>query len=257
MFESDILAGDVAIVTGAGRNIGEEIALTYAEHGAKVVVVDKNEQRAHSTVAQINERGGEAISIITDISREEDVTQMVTQVQSEFGGIDILVNNASIRDTEGLFGLSIEEFDKVVAVNLRGTFLCTREVAKVMRESDTNGRIINISSTSGKSGRANSIAYSTTKAGLLNFTRSTAKALAEHGVRVNTITPTRTGLRTLGTEYEHRKNDPDIDHQIAQDILVKRLGEPRDIAMTALFLVTPASEFINGTEILVDGGRSA
>jgi NAD(P)-dependent dehydrogenase (short-subunit alcohol dehydrogenase family) len=182
---------------------------------------------------------------------------MVTQVQSEFGGIDILVNNASIRDSEGLFGLSIEEFDKVVAVNLRGTFLCTREVAKVMRESDGNGRIINISSTSGKSGRANSIAYSTTKAGLLNFTRSIAKALAEHGVRVNTIIPTRTGLGTLGTEYEHREDDPDIDHQIAQDILAKRLGEPKDIAMTALFLITPASEFINGTEILVDGGRSA
>lgn len=256
MFEKNILAGDVAIVTGAGRNIGEEIALTYADHGAEIVVVDKDEQRAHSTVEKIDDRGGDAISVVADISKEDDVEALVDRTRTEFGRIDILVNNASIRDTAGLFGLSTDEFDKVTAVNLRGTFLCTREAAKVMRETD-NGRIINVSSTSGKSGRANSIAYSTTKAGVLNFTRSAAKALADDDIRVNTITPTRTGLRTLGTDYEDRSNDPDTDQKIAQNILANRLGEPQDIAMTALFLVTPASEFINGTEILVDGGRSA
>lgn len=256
MFDSDVLEGEVAIVTGAGRNIGEEIACLFANRGARVVVADIDEQRAESTKRKIEEGDGTAITSVVDISDESDVTQLVETTVSEFGRIDILVNNASIMDAAGIFDLTVEEFDKVVSVNLRGTFLCTREVAKEMRKTE-GGRIVNLSSTSGKKGRKRSIAYSTTKAGLLNFTRSAAKALSEDDIRVNTLTPTRTGLRTLGSDYEERGRDPVSDESISNEILVNRLGEPEDIASTALFLVAPASEFVNGTEILVDGGRSA
>lgn len=256
MFESDVLEGDVAIVTGAGRNIGEQIACLFANHGANVVVADIDEQRAESTKKEIEQENGNAITSIVDISNESEVIQLVETTMSEFGKVDVLINNASIMDTTGIYDLTVEEFDSVVSVNLRGTFLCTREVAKEMRETG-NGRIVNLSSTSGKKGRKNSIAYSTTKAGMLNFTRSAAKALSEYDIRVNTLTPTRTGLRTLGSDYEERSHEPETDASISNKILTNRLGEPKDIASTALFLVSPASEFINGTEILVDGGRSA
>lgn len=242
------LDGDVAIVTGAGQNIGQEIAETFADEGAQVVVADLDEDRAHSTVESIEADGGEAVAAIVDVSDEEDVAAMIDTAEGEFGPVDVLVNNVAISDRDNLMDLSVEDFDRVLSINLRGTFLCTQAAARSMKESG-GGRIVNVASTSAHRGRAEAAAYATSKSGILNFTRSAAKAFADHDIRVNTLSPTRTGSR-VGNENVREGEVPD-------DILVNRYGEPRDQANAALFLVNPENDFVNGTEILVDGGSSA
>ncbi|MGM0592792.1 MAG: SDR family NAD(P)-dependent oxidoreductase [Halobacteriota archaeon] len=243
-----ILRGDAAIVTGAGRNIGKAMAETFAEEGAQVAVADIDEERARSTVAEITESGGEAIATVVDVTDEVDVKAMVERVEDEFGGVDILVNNVAMTERTDFLELPVETFDQVLDVNLRGTFLCTREAAKSMKESG-GGRIVNVASTSAHAGRPDAIAYATSKSGILNFTRSAAKALAEYDIRVNTLSPTRTGSR-VGDEGSR-------SGEVHDDILVNRWGTPEDQANAALFLVSPESGFVNGTELLVDGGSSA
>ena len=244
----NVLEDDVAIVTGAGQNIGREIAETFADEGARVVIVDIDEDRAESTAADIRAAGGEAVPAVADVSDPEDVDAMVETAEREFGPADILVNNVAISDRDHLLDLDLETFEQVLAVNLRGTFLCTQAAARSMKESG-GGRIVNVASTSAHRGRPEAAAYATSKSGILNFTRSAAKALADHDIRVNTLSPTRTGSR-VGNEQERAGEVPD-------DILVSRWGEPKDQANAALFLVNPENDFVNGTEIMVDGGSSA
>lgn len=248
MTDGGVLDGDVAIVTGAGRNIGEAIATRFAAEGARVVVADVDEERAAGTVEAIEAEGGEAAVAAVDVTDEAQVREMVATAEDAFGPVDVLVNNVAISDRTGLLELPVEEWDRVLAVNLRGTFLCTREVAKSMRDSG-GGRIVNVASTSAHRGRPEAAAYATSKAGILNFTRSAAKALAEHDIRVNTLSPTRSGSRV--GEVDERTGPA------ASDILVGRWGRPTDQANGALFLVSPESGFVNGTELLVDGGSSA
>lgn len=248
MAHQGALTDDVAIVTGAGRNIGRSTAELFAEEGARVVVVDIDEERATETVDIIADAGGEAVASVTDVTEEDQVVAMVETAEEAFGPVDILVNNVAMSDRDGLMDLTVERFDQVMAVNLRGTFLCTREVARSMRDSG-GGRIVNVASTSAHKGRASAPAYATTKSGILNFTRSAAKALADHDIRVNTLSPTRSGSRV--------GQDETRSGEVADDILVDRWGEPRDQANGALFLVSPESDFVNGTELMVDGGSSA
>lgn len=248
MSEGGLLDGDVAIVTGAGRNIGEAIATRFAAEGARVVVADVDAERAGGTVERIEDEGGRATVAAVDVTDESEVREMVATAEDAFGPVDVLVNNVAISDRTGLLDLPVEEWDRVVGVNLRGTFLCTREAAKSMRDSG-GGRVVNVASTSAHRGRPNAAAYATSKAGILNFTRSAAKALADHDVRVNALSPTRSGSRV---GQDDARSGPADD-----DILVGRWGRPEDQASAALFLVSPESEFVNGTELLVDGGSSA
>lgn len=243
-----ILDGDVAIVTGAGQNIGQEIAETYAREGARVVVADIDEERAATTVESIEQEGGDAVAALVDVSDPDEVEEMVAVAETEFGPVDILVNNVAMSDRDHLLELDVETFDQIMSINLRGTFLCTQAAAESMKRSD-GGRIVNVASTSAHRGRPEAAAYATSKSGILNFTRSAAKALAEYDIRVNTLSPTRTGSR-VGNEEVREGDVPD-------DILVGRYGEPKDQANAALFLVNPENDFVNGTEILVDGGSSA
>ena len=245
MRDSDTLEGEVAIVTGSGRNIGRAIAERFAREGAAVVVADVDADRADATVAAIDARGGTATSAVVDVTDEDQVREMVETAETEFGPVDVLVNNVAMNGRGSLLEMPVERFDQVLAVNLRGTFLCTREAAKSMKDSG-GGRIVNVASTSAHKGKPNMVAYATSKSGILNFTRSAAKALADHGIRVNTLSPTRTGSH-VGHE-EPRTDEAD------EDILVGRWGEPEDQANAALFLVSPESDFVNGTELLVDGG---
>lgn len=243
------LADDVAIVTGAGRNIGEAIAATFAREGARVVVADIDDGRATAVASGIEADGGRAVATAVDVAEEGQVESLVAETEDRFGPVDILVNNAAINERSGLFDLTVEEFDRVMAVNLRGTFLCTREAAKSMIDGG-GGRIVNVSSaTSGHVGRPNAIAYSTSKSGIFNFTRSAAKALAEHDIRVNTLSPTRTGS-PVG-DADGRTGPAD------DDILVGRWGHPQDQADAALFLVSDESSFVTGAELRVDGGSLA
>lgn len=249
----------VTVVTGAGRNIGRAIAERFGQEGGQVVVVDIDGDSATDTAESITADGGEAIAVTADISKEDDVKRIVAEAEAAFGHIDVLVNNAAIKEESPFLEMPTEMFDRTIAVNLRGMFLCTRECAKSMRESTSGGTVINLSSTSGHKAEPTSVAYGTTKGAVINFTRSTAEALAEYGIRVNTLTPTRTGKRTLpdGQFETQGLSEEDLsDADIVEKIPLGRLGQPRDIANAALFLVSDESEFVNGTELRVNGGRS-
>lgn len=250
------LDGDVAIVTGAGRNIGQEIAETFAAAGARVVVVDLDEDRAESTVRSIREGGSEAVSVVTDVAEKRAVDEVVTVVRETYGSADVLVNNAGVMDRTPFFDLTVEEFDRVIDVILRGTFLCTRATVPLMKESG-GGRIVNVGSTLAHRGRAESPAYTTAKSGILNFTRSAARALAEDDITVNVLSPMQAGTLTLTPGQLAEENGPKESEERktdADEVPLGRTCTPADIASVALFLVSEESDFVTGTEIIVDGG---
>jgi len=243
------LAGQVAIVTGAGQNIGEAIAELFVQEGAAVAVVDLDSTKGQRVASGIKAGGGKAIAIKCDVSKSADVQAMVQQVVKEFGRIDILVNNAARTCNKNIFDTTEEEWDGVQAVSLKSQFLCSKYVAQQMVKQGQGGKIVNVSSTSGHSGRAGAIAYCAAKAGVLNFTRALATELAPYKIRVNSLTPTKTGS-PVGMDVE----PPDRPHK---EILVGRLGRPIDQANAALFLVSDDSDFIDGTDLRVDGGGMA
>lgn len=250
------LSGDVAIVTGAGRNIGRAIAERFAAEGARVVVADVHERRAEDVAAAIRRDGGSASAVVADVSTEDGTRRIVDGAEDAFGPVDVLVNNAAIKERVPLLEMDAETFDRTLSVNLRGTFLCTRAAARSMQNTG-GGRVVNVSSTSGLTGRADGIAYATSKAAILNFTRSAAVALADEGITVNALIPTRTGMRTLSPGEADRDGSARRDAFESDDTLVGRVGRPEDQASAALFLVAPESDFVTGTSLRVDGGRYA
>src|SRR5713226_1817107 len=187
------LENKVAVVTGAGRNIGEEIARRFAQEGARVAVVDLDKGRGEKVAAEINAaRRDSALAVVCDVSSSADVEKMVETVARKWGGgIDILVNNAAWTDRKNIFDLSEEEWDKVMDVTLKSVFLCVKSVARRMVDQKCKGRIVNIASTSGYVGRPDATAYTAAKGGVLNLTRSLAVQLAPYGIRVNSVTPNR------------------------------------------------------------------
>jgi 3-oxoacyl-[acyl-carrier protein] reductase len=239
----------VAIVTGAGRNIGEEIAKVLAQEGACVAVVDLDRGRGERVAREINAANpNRALPIVCDVSSAAEVERMVGAVAQKWGGVDILVNNAAWTDRKNILDLTEEEWDKVMNVTLKSVFLCTKFVARSMVEQKRKGRIINIASTSGYTGRSDATAYTAAKGGVLNLTRSLAIQLAPYGIRVNSATPNRIGSpvgEDVVPENRFVKN------------LVGRRGTPRDVAAAVLFLCTEESDFITAADLLVDGGALA
>jgi 3-oxoacyl-[acyl-carrier protein] reductase len=243
------LENQVAIVTGAGRNIGEDIAKLFAREGARVAVVDLDHGRGSRVAGEINARdGGRATSVVCDVSSADSVDKMVQTVVREFGGVDILINNAAWTDHKTIFDITEEEWNRVMNVCLRSVWYCTRAAAKVMIERKTRGRIINVASTSGHWGRKEATAYTTAKAGVLNLTRSIAVQLAPEGIRVNSISPNRIGS-PVGQE--------EVPENRAVRNLAGRRGVPMDIAKAALFLASDESDFIYAVDLPVDGGALA
>lgn len=243
------LENRVAIVTGAGRNIGEEISKVFAQEGARVAVVDLDRERGAKVAGEINAAHHDrALPVVCDVSSGSDVEKMLKMVVQKWGGVDILVNNAAWTDHKNIFDLTEEEWDKVMDVSLRSVFFCVKFAARLMVDQKRKGRIINIASTSGHFGRSEATAYTTAKAGVLNFTRSLAIQLAPHGIRVNSISPNRIG-------------SPVGEDKVPENRLVKNLvgrrGTPRDIALAALFLAGDESDFITAIDLPVDGGALA
>ena len=246
-----LLDGRVAIVTGTGPNIGGAIARTLASNGARVVCVDLRPEQAEAAAAQIREQGGQAVPAAADITKPDDVQGVVRTAVDAFGGVHILVNNAGISPHTGLWDAKLEDWHRTLDVILTGTYLCSRYATEPMVAQGEGGAIVNICSTSGHRGRPDAMAYATAKGGLLNLTRSLALALAPYHIRVNSVTPTTSGLSLGGGGRPRDESKPPAD------IPLGRLGRTVDQAEAVLFLVSPNADFITGTDLLVDGGRLA
>ena len=242
------LRDQVAIVTGAGRNIGEEIAKLFAAEGARVAVVDMDAGRGGRVAAEIRQSGGDAQLFLADVSRGSDVAELVRAVVARFGRIDILVNNVAISDNKHILDISEEEWDRVLAVTLKSQFLMGKHVAAQMVAQGTGGRIVNIGSTSGFMGRSRAIAYSAAKGGVANLTRAMAAQLAPHRIRVNAIVPNKIGSPVGKDEFDPTRPVPNM---------AKRPGEPKEAANAVLFLVSDDLSFVYGANLFVDGGVSA
>jgi NAD(P)-dependent dehydrogenase (short-subunit alcohol dehydrogenase family) len=242
------LKDQVAIVTGAGRNIGEEIAKILAQNGAKVAVVDMDAGRGHKVAGEIVKMGGEAAGFVADISSESDVATLVKDIVAKWGRVDILVNNAAISDNKDILEITKEQWDKVLAVTLTGPFLMSQHAARAMVAGKRGGKIVNVGSTSGFFGRSRAVAYAAAKGGVANLTRAMAVQLAPHNIRVNGVVPNKIGSPVGKDEFNP-------DRKVVN--LRNRPGEPIDLARAMLFLVSDDSDFVAGTELFVDGGCAA
>jgi len=241
------LKDQVAIVTGGGRNIGEEIAKLFAAEGAKVAIVDLDKPRGERVANAIKQAGGEATLFIADVAKGSDVAALVKDVAARYGRIDILVNNVAISDNKHIFDISEEEWDRVLAVTLKSQFLMGKHVGQHMA-AQGGGRIVNIGSTSGFMGRSRAIAYSAAKVGVANLTRAMAVQLAPNKIRVNAIVPNKIGSPVGKDEFDPSRPVPNM---------AKRPGEPIEAAQAVLFLASEDSSFVWGANLFVDGGVSA
>ncbi len=239
------LKGQVVIISGAGRNIGEETAKLLASEGAKIAVVDMDRGRGDKVAAEIDSAGGEARGFVADVAAESDINTLVNDVVSLWGRVDILVNNAAISDNKHILEISKEEWDKVIAVTLTGPFLMSKYVAAQMVKQGGGGKIVNVGSTSGFYGRKRAVAYASAKGGVVALTRAMAVQLAPHNIRVNAAIPNKIGSPVGKSEFDPSR--PVVN-------LRGRPGVPLDLARAILFLVSDDSDFIVGDILFVDGG---
>ena len=223
------LKDQVAIVTGAGRNIGEEIAKLFAAEGAKVAIVDMDKPRGERVAGAIKAAGGDATLFVADVSKGGDVAELVKDVVARYGRIDILVNNVAISDNKHIFDITEEEWDRVLSVTLKSQFLMAQAGRQADGRAGRGGRIVNVGSTSGFTGRSRAIAYSAAKGGVANLTRAMAAQLAPHKIRVNAIVPNKIGSPVGKDEFDPSRPVPNM---------AKRPGEPAEAAKAVLFLVT-------------------
>ncbi|EWT07305.1 2-deoxy-D-gluconate 3-dehydrogenase [Intrasporangium chromatireducens Q5-1] len=245
------LTGKVAIVTGAGRGLGRSMADALIDAGAAVTVAARTGTELDRFVADAEQRGGRALAAPTDITDEDAVEAMVTATVKTFGRVDILVNNSGIVATRALIEQPADEWDRVIATNLRGTYLATRAVGRHL-VAQGDGKVINIASNFALQGVANHAAYSASKAAVIGFTKSMAIEWARFGVQVNAIAP---GYFATPLNAEMR-DDPETLSHVVRAIPARRMGEPDELKPWLLLLAGPASDFMTGEVVVIDGGQS-
>ncbi len=244
----NLLKDKVAVITGGANGLGKATALLFSEHGAKVVIVDINQEAGDQVVAEITGKGGIVNFEKTNISKSAEVNKMMANVIAKYGGIDILINNAGILADARLVKMTEEEWDRVININLKGIFLCGQAAAKVMIEKDKGGVILNTSSVVGIYGNFGQSNYVASKAGVIGMTKTWARELGKSNIRVNAVAP---GFM----KTEIIKDMPDkIINYMKEKVYLKRMGEPEDIANAFLYLASDMSKYVNGTVLSVDGG---
>lgn len=242
-----LLKDKISLITGGARGIGREIALLFAKEGSDIVICDVNEVTLEATRKEIVALGRRAEVFVVDVTNPEQVDGMVNKVLDKFQKIDILVNNAGITKDNLIIRMNPEDFDRVIAVNLKGTFNCTKAVSKVMLKQ-RSGKIVSISSIIGIMGNAGQVNYAASKAGVIGLTKSVAKELGSRGINVNAIAP-----GYIDTDMTAKLPD-DVKAKMLAFIPLNRFGSAGDVANLALFLGSEASSYITGQVIQVDGG---
>ncbi len=245
----------VAIITGGARGIGRQIALTFAREGADIIVADVLDMEP--VAGEVKEMGRQALTVKTDISKKEEVADLVEKVIAHFGRVDILVNNAGVTRRATVLEMTEEDWDRVLDINLKGVFLCTQAVAKHMVQRKY-GKIVNLASIAGLVGAALpwiAVNYSVSKAGVIRFTKSCSKELGPYGINVNAIAP---GLVLTEIHFTSRSAEEaqDFRDEEVKAMPIGRAGTPQDIANIALFLSSDESSLITGQTIVADGGRT-
>lgn len=242
------LKDKVAVITGSARGIGKSIAEVYAKAGAKIVISDILAEEGTKTAEEIAEKYSvETAFISLNVTEMASVEEFTKKVMEKFGRIDILVNNAGITRDSLFLRMKEEDFDRVISINLKGSYNCTQAIYKVMLKQ-RSGSIINMASVVGITGNLGQANYSASKAGLIGMTKSVAKEAAKRGIRVNAIAPGYIRTDMTGVLKE------DVQKEILKSIPMGEMGTPEDIANAALFLASDLSTYITGQVLVVDGG---
>lgn len=243
-----IEAGRVAVVTGGGRGIGRAIAVRLAHEGANVAVVYRsNDDAAQETAELVREAGVQCETFKGDVSASEDVKEVFKDINESFGRLDILVNNAGVTRDSLMMRMKEEEFDEVLRTNLKGTYLCTKAVLRSMVRARW-GRIVNVTSVVGLTGNAGQANYAASKAGIIGFTKSVAREVAQRGITSNAVAPGYIETELTGGL------DESVKDQIRAQVPSGRMGEPEEIADAVAFLVGEGASYLTGQTISVDGG---
>ena len=243
------LNGRIALVTGAGRGIGQSIALRLAQEGASVIVNDIILTNAESVAENIKKMGQESLAIYADISKPDDVRQMFEQIKTRFGSLDILVNNAGCTQNVSVLEMKDEDWDRILKINLYGVFYCSKAAIKLMIPNNY-GKIVSISSVAGKQGGGvwGAAHYSAAKAGIIGFTKKLAKEVAQNNITVNAVAP---GVIEIPIENKKRLK---VKADVAKKTPIGRQGRPEEVAAAVSFLSSDDSSFITGETINVNGG---
>jgi len=240
----------VCVVTGGASGMGREISCCFGSQGARVAIIDRNKEAFGKVVADIISSGGEAFGIEADVTDSKQVNEAFRAIEKKYGGVDILVNCAGVIAGHFITEIPEDEWDQVIDINLKGTFLCIQAALRIMLRHSTKGKIINIASIAGKRGSGGwaGAHYAASKGGVIALTRSVARQVAAYGINVNAVAPGPTETPLIEVVPD------DAKESIRQSIPMGRLGKPQDVANAVLFLAADDSEYIHGEVINVDGG---